>query len=101
MRLFRRKGGHRGLARPAAEGPLSAWRSGEAGVITQIASTAPVCSRLREFGVVPGVAVRVLRSDCPLILQVGQERLCLRKRDAARIRVRARAAAAPGPRPRA
>ena len=80
----------------AAERPLSAWRPGEIGVVTEIPGGSPVCCRLREFGVVPGVVVRVLRTACPLIVQVGQERLCVRKKDAAVIRVRSHAAAAPG-----
>jgi Fe2+ transport system protein FeoA len=64
------------------ESSLSTLNPGEEGIITTVSGTSLLTSRLRELGVVPGVLVRVLRGDCPLVIQVGEGRLCLRKRDA-------------------
>lgn len=71
----------------SAEGPLSAWQPGQEGVITEVPGSSRLASRLREMGVVPGVRVRVLRTGRALVVQVGEGRLCLRRKDAIAIRV--------------
>jgi len=67
---------------------LSEWQVGIEGVISEVSGSSRFASRLRELGVVPGQRIRVLRAECPLIVQVGEGRFCLRKKDAATIRVR-------------
>tara|TARA_B100000029_G_scaffold482097_2_gene531754 strand:+ start:560 stop:850 length:291 start_codon:yes stop_codon:yes gene_type:complete len=69
------------------ENSLSGLNPGEEGVITRVSGSSLLTSRLRELGIVPGALVRMLRNDCPLVIQVGEGRLCLRKRDAAPILV--------------
>ncbi len=63
--------------------PLSGWCQGDEGVIERILETNHLAARLREFGAMPGMPVRVLRVGCPLVIQVGASRFCLRKADAA------------------
>ena len=45
-------------------------------------------TRLREIGLVPGVRVRVIRSGSRIVLQVGEGRVAMRRKDASTIRVR-------------
>jgi Fe2+ transport system protein FeoA len=66
-----------------AETPLSIWGRGDEGVIANIQGTNQLSARLREVGAVPGTPVRILRVGCPLVIQVGTSRFCLRKVDAA------------------
>lgn len=87
MGLFRKDRTSQAPSAEIPERPLSSWRSGEEGVITRVPGSSVLFSRLRELGVVPGVLIRVLRSSCPLVIQVGEGRLCLRKQDAASILV--------------
>ncbi|MXY83615.1 MAG: ferrous iron transport protein A, partial [Gemmatimonadetes bacterium] len=46
-----------------------------------------LAARLRELGFLPGVDLRVLGSGTAIIVQIGQTRLALRRRDAAAIRL--------------
>lgn len=71
----------------SAEEPLFAWQPGQEGVITEVPGSSRLASRLREMGVVPGVRIRVLRTGSALVVQVGEGRLCLRRKDAITIRV--------------
>ncbi|MYC70875.1 MAG: hypothetical protein F4X17_09245 [Gemmatimonadetes bacterium] len=48
---------------------------------------ARLAARLRELGFLPGEHLRVLRSGTAIIVQIGQTRLALRRRDAAAIRL--------------
>ena len=66
--------------------PLSLWNMGDEGVIEGILGTDHLSARLREVGAIPGARVRVLRSRCPLVIQVETSRFCLRKADAACIK---------------
>ncbi len=84
MGLFKRD---IGSIADGAEGPLSTWGLGEEGVVTAVPGSSRLASRLREMGVVPGVRIRVLRTGRALVVQVGEGRLCLRRKDAAAIRV--------------
>tara|TARA_Y100000588_G_C14155724_1_gene882529 strand:- start:449 stop:691 length:243 start_codon:yes stop_codon:yes gene_type:complete len=62
-------------------------RSGDEGVVTSVPGSSPLVARLGELGLVPGAYIRILRDVCPLVFQVGEDRLSIRKRDAAAIRV--------------
>ena len=66
---------------------MTSWHNGEEGVITDVAGSLRLVARLREVGVLTGARIRVLRSGCPIIIQVEEGRFCLRRRDAACIRV--------------
>lgn len=56
-------------------------------IIASIAALPRLASRLRELGFQPGESLRVLRAGSVLIVQIGQTRLALRRRDAASIRL--------------
>ena len=62
--------------------PISLWDRGDEGFIEGISGTNQLAARLREIGAMPGVPVRVLRVGCPVVIQVGSSRFCLRKSDA-------------------
>jgi Fe2+ transport system protein FeoA len=47
----------------------------------------PISARLRALGVMAGVPMRVARSGSPMIIEVGESRLCLRADEVAHIRV--------------
>lgn len=81
---------HRGQGRPvqAAAESLSAWFPGDEGVVVEAGGAPAFAARLREMGFLPGEPVRLLRAGCPLIVQIGDSRLGLRRRDAALIQVR-------------
>ena len=67
---------------------LLGWRKGDEGIIESISETNRLAARLREFGAMPGMPVRVLRVGCPVVIQVGASRFCLRKADAACIKAK-------------
>jgi Fe2+ transport system protein FeoA len=46
-----------------------------------------LASRLRELGFLPGQPLRVLRAGSALIVQIGETRLAMRRRDATLIRL--------------
>ena len=56
-------------------------------VVAEILAPARLAARLRELGFLPGEHLRVLRSGTAIIVQIGQTRLALRRRDAAAIRL--------------
>jgi len=66
--------------------PLSVWSLGDEGVIDGIQGGTQLSARLCEVGAIPGAPVRVLRVGCPLVIQVGTSRFCLRKADASCIK---------------
>ena len=68
--------------------PLTFWLKGEEGTIDVIEGSNRLALRLREVGAVPGAPVRILRTGCPIIIQVGTSRFCLRNIDAGCIRGR-------------
>lgn len=88
--------GQGGPDQAVVSGSLSAWRPGDEGVVIEAGGAPAFAARLREMGFLPGEPVRLLRAGCPLIVQIGDSRLGLRRRDAALIRVR-RASTASGP----
>ena len=64
---------------------LCCWKSGEEGVITEIVGSSTVHDRLQELGMVPGAWVKVIQHGCPMLVQVGESRICLRREDARQI----------------
>ena len=56
-------------------------------VVAEVSAPARLAARLRELGFLPGEHLRVLRSGTALIVQIGQTRLALRRKDAAAVRL--------------
>jgi len=79
------------------EGWLSDWREGEEALVVEVSGRSSLAARLRELGLTPGARIRVLRHGCPLVVQIGEGRLAMRRRDAAAVRVRATSDGPPPP----
>jgi len=64
---------------------LSAFKAGDEGVITEISGTgsSPMAARLQEMGLVPGAWIRCVQAGSPLLLQIGESRICVRANEAA------------------
>ncbi len=94
---WRRRGrgmpGHRdgsaGGSNVSEDGLLSEWREGDEALVVEVNGTSNLSARLRELGLTPGARIRVLRHGCPLVVQIGQGRLAMRRHDAAAVRLRA------------
>jgi len=67
--------------------PLSHCAVGSQNIVTEVAGTSPLSTRLRELGLLPGVRVRLLRAGSSLVIQIGETRLAVRRDDADAIRV--------------
>lgn len=67
--------------------PLSHCPVGSQGTVAEVAGTGRLSARLREFGLLPGVRVRLLRAGSSVVVQIGETRLALRRCDAEAIRV--------------
>lgn len=67
---------------------LSACEQGDEVVVTAMEFESPLSVRLRELGVLAGVPVRIARAGSPLIIEVGETRLCLRGSEGNGVRVR-------------
>ena len=76
------------------EGRLSEWRRDAEAVVVDLPGTDRLSARLRELGILPGVRLRVLRTGSRLVVQIGEDRLALRRADAAAILVSAAGPAA-------
>jgi Fe2+ transport system protein FeoA len=74
---------------------LCCWKSGEEGVVTEIVGESSITHRLQELGVVPGAWVKVVQHGCPMLVQVNDSRICLRREDAKIIAAEAVVAAVP------
>ena len=61
---------------------LCCWKSGEEGVITEIHGECGLSARLQDLGVVPGAWVKMIQHGCPMLVQIGDSRICLRREDA-------------------
>jgi Fe2+ transport system protein FeoA len=72
---------------------LCCWKSGEEGVITEIQAESALTERLQELGVVPGAWVKMVQHGCPMLIQINDSRICLRREDARLIGAQAVAAA--------
>ncbi len=77
--------------------PLSHYPVGSQGTVAEVAGTGRFSARLREFGLLPGVRVRLLRAGSSIVVQIGETRLALRRCDAEAIRVCSDAALLPSP----
>ena len=64
---------------------LCCWKTGEEGVITEIVGASTLSARLQELGVVPGAWVKMIQHGCPMLVQVGNSRICVRREDAKQI----------------
>lgn len=71
---------------------LSTWKSGDEGTVTGLEGSSPLAGRLQELGVIPGARIRVVQHGSPMLIQVGDSRLCLRREDASGIHAQAAAA---------
>jgi Fe2+ transport system protein FeoA len=86
MRFWKRFS--RRAASPSSQDLLSSWLPGREAIVCEIAGSSRFVTRLRELGILPGEPIRVLRGGNSLIVQVGEGRFGLRRRDAAAILVR-------------
>jgi Fe2+ transport system protein FeoA len=64
---------------------LCCWKSGEEGVVTGVHGECGLLDRLQELGVVPGAWVRVVQHGSPMLIQIGNSRICLRRDDARKV----------------
>ena len=68
--------------------PLTECEAGEIGEVVSLDADTGLGARLRELGLVPGAYVRVARNGSPMIVEVGNARLCLRGEEASGVMVR-------------
>jgi len=61
---------------------LCCWKSGDEGVVTEMHGVNSHTDRLRELGLMPGAWVKVIQHGCPMLVQIGNSRICLRRDDA-------------------
>jgi Fe2+ transport system protein FeoA len=60
---------------------LNQCKRGDSGILYRIEGNTPLLARLQELGMVPGEWVRILQAGNPIILQVGDSRLCVRAQE--------------------
>ena len=77
------------------QGLLSEWARHAEAVVVEVVGSDLLASKVREFGVIPGARLRVLRTGNSLIVQLGEMRFAIRRADAAAIRVCAPSAYSP------
>jgi Fe2+ transport system protein FeoA len=70
---------------PSRAGSLSNLSRGQEATILEVRGSSLFAARLRELGFTPGIHIRVVRSGWTVVVQIGEGRLCLRKRDAASV----------------
>ena len=71
----------------AVDCALTECGEGDEVCVVALEGDSPVAARLRVLGVMAGVPIRVARAGSPLIIEVGETRLCLRGSEAEDIRV--------------
>ncbi|HLX62201.1 MAG TPA: FeoA family protein [Planctomycetota bacterium] len=64
---------------------LCCWKSGEEGVVTGVHGDGTLSDRLQELGVVTGAWVRMVQHGSPMLIQIGNSRICLRRDDAKKV----------------
>ena len=64
---------------------LCCWKSGEEGLVTEITGESDMAHRLQELGVVPGAWVKMIQHGCPMLIQIDNSRISLRREDAKQI----------------
>ena len=63
---------------PSLEQTLANLKSGQSAAVLDVQSSSlPACLRLQELGMVPGTPVRVISNNGSLVIQVGEQKLCL------------------------
>ena len=67
--------------------PLVECQSGDEAVVVELDDVSPVSGRLRELGLVPGALIQVKQTGSPMVLAIGDSKLCLRAEDVAGITV--------------
>lgn len=66
---------------------LTDCTDGDEVFVVALDDDSPLSARLRVLGVMAGVPIRVARAGSPLIIEVGDSRLCLRANEAESVRV--------------
>ena len=65
---------------PSLDPTLANLKPGQsAAVLEVLAHSQPACLRLQEMGMVPGTPLLVISSAGAVMVQVGEQRLCLRE----------------------
>ncbi|MBI4239052.1 MAG: ferrous iron transport protein A [Deltaproteobacteria bacterium] len=67
--------------------PLTALSSGDEGIVLSQDGDSRCGSRLAELGLASGESVHVLQSGSPMLLRIGESRVCVRSDEAAQISV--------------
>ena len=62
----------------SGESPVGEWSAAQEGFVMRVVGSGAFAHRLEELGVTAGAWIRVLRPGNPLLVQVGETRLCLR-----------------------
>ncbi len=81
---------HNVIKTPLQRAPLSALRPGERARVAEVVGDGPICRRLQEMGVVPGVSIRVIKTapfGDPLEVRLLGYSLALRRSEADLIEV--------------
>ena len=66
---------------------LTECAEGDEVFVVALDSDSTISARLRVLGVMAGVPIRIARAGSPLIIEVGETRLCLRANEADHVRV--------------
>ncbi len=66
---------------------LTECAEGDEVFVVALESDSTISARLRVLGVMAGVPIRIARAGSPLIIEVGETRLCLRANEAEQVRV--------------
>jgi Fe2+ transport system protein FeoA len=65
---------------PSQERTLANLKPGQNAAVLEIQSSSqPACLRLQELGILPGTPLLVISSGGAVMVQVGEQRLCLRE----------------------
>ena len=63
---------------PLSNPTLANLKAGQTAAILEVHSRSqPACLRLQELGLVPGTPVRVISNSGSMMIQVGEQKLCL------------------------
>ncbi|MBM3289823.1 MAG: ferrous iron transport protein A [Candidatus Hydrogenedentes bacterium] len=66
---------------------LTECAEGDDVFVVSLEVDSPISARLRVLGVLDGVPIRIARAGSPIIIEVGETRLCLRANEADHVRV--------------
>ncbi len=63
---------------PSLDGTLANLKAGQTAAVLEVNShSQPACLRLQELGLVPGTPLRVISNSGAMMIQVGEQKLCL------------------------